>query len=301
MLYKKRSFLKTSKLIIILICLGNFQVIKAQYTKLDISNVTHKQKEVALKIIDISYRDCQKYKNEGLSSKIASPYFKERFATIKAGKSCSDANKNYGKISSLELAAIVKKNSNYFLRYKVKRSKTDWFSEIRVILNKKNKAVGLIQKNYWSDRIYGYNERLKPFKIEANKLNDSIIEQQQYLINKSYTKCIESEIFNDTIQKILNISVKDRWKNNTLKGCKEIKKKLGNISNISFKEYYTDSIAYNRYRYKVQFDSLKKPSEIRLYARLNNTYTGLFVIDVWYDDYFGLKEAIEKSRNELGN
>jgi len=63
--------------------------------------------------------------------------------------------------------------------------------------------------------------------------------------------------------------------------------------------YAAESLV-GKYKGAADFDKLKKPSEIRIYSRLNDKYVGIFVIDVWYDKYIKLERALEKSRNELG-
>ena len=80
--------------------------------------------------------------------------------------------------------------------------------------------------------------------------------------------------------------------------CDSIKKKNGDFKNLRLADYLTDSVSTKIYRYKVNFDKLERESEIRIYSAINDKYSGIFVIDVWYDGYFDFKEAVEKASKD---
>ena len=294
--YSKKKFFQIS-LVFIFICFAQNSV--AQYSKIDISSISDDTKNDIYNFVYNSFTTCSE--TPIITSKNSTSRFRKNFTKNKISSYCSWFTERFGEIEEVLLAEVVYRNENQVFRYKVARTKSDWYSEIRISVNKKGKLDWINSKGFWADWYYEWGENPKPFRVDKTLLNDSIVKQNKEFALKSYSICEASEIYEVNETNAIYRSIRKGWKAEMLKECDSVKAKNGNFKNLMFEEFLTDSISTKIYRYKVDFDELNKPSEIRVYSKLNDKYTGIFVVDVWYDKYFNLKEALEKSRNDLGN
>ena len=236
-----------------------------------------------------------------LTSKNATSSFRKYYDNGKLSNYCRWSTERYGEVTNITLQEVLLRNNKEVYRYKVKRDKADWFFEIRIFLDDKDKFYSINSKSYWSDTFYAWGEDPKYVATDTTTIDQAILKQNHEFAFKSYNICEASEIFDVNETNGIYRSIRKGWKKEMLEECQSIKTTHGNFKNLEFQQYLTDSVSGKIYRYKVQFDKLKQPSEIRIYSRLNDKYSGIFVIDVWYDTYVSLKKAREKSKNELGN
>ncbi|TYA59063.1 hypothetical protein [Formosa maritima] len=271
----------------------------SQYSKIDLSTISEEKKQEVYEFVYQALTTCDEAPS--FTSKKTTYDFRKFYDDNKISSHCKWQEERYGSIASIILDEVIFRNDKEVFRYKVKRSKADWLSEIRIFIDKKGRFTSINTKSYWSDTFYTWGEHPKPFVVDISIVQDSIVKQNNEFALKSYNLCENSEIFELNETNAIYRTIRKDWKKYMLKECDSIKQTHGNFKKLQFSQYLTDSIGFKVYRYQVDFDKMKKPSEIRIYSKLNDKYSGIFVVDVWYDKYFSLKEAREKSRNELGN
>ncbi|MCX7549720.1 hypothetical protein [Xanthomarina sp. F2636L] len=271
----------------------------SQYAKIDLSSISEDKKNEVYNLAYQILTTCNEAPK--LKSKNATLNFRKYYDEVRLARNCKWQEERYGDVTSVVLEEVIFRNDKNVYRYKVKRSKADWLSEIRIFIDEKGKYSSINTKNYWADKFYSWSDNPKPIVVNTELVDDSIIKRNNEFALKSFDICEETELYSLNETNAIYRTIREVRKKQMLEQCRSIKRKYGNFKNLKFIEYLTDSISLKIYRYQVDFDSLKKPSEIRIYSRLNDKYSGIFVLDVWYDQYFSLKKANEKSRNELGN
>lgn len=272
----------------------------AQYSKIELSSIPEAKKNEVHEFLNKAIVNCDKTETLKLTSKNATSRFKKFYKDGKLKTGCYWYSKRYGVVESVELMGAIQRKEYQVLRYKVKRKLAEWDSEIRIFLDDKAKLAGLGAKDYWSDTYYdrGDNPELK--KIDTITIDQSILARNKSFALKSYQTCESSQMFVVNDENAIHRSLRNDWNGKLLIECDSIKRKNGALSNFRFMELYSDAVSTNVYRYKVQFDKLIKPSEIRVYSKLNDKYMGIFVIDVWYDKFYEFDKAKSRSLNDLG-
>lgn len=273
-------------------------ILNAQYQKLDLNSVSEEKKAFALKFLQNVYVN----KNiPVLKVKEATSYFRKKIKEVNVLKSAKKYDEIYGTINSITLAEVLLKNDYKILRYKVKRSETDRFFEFSIGLNEKHKFNFLENKRFWADKYYGFGESPKMIKQDTNSISKELKKQTYEFALRSYNKCNIDSLFKVNESNMVNRALRSNFNKNQLKECDSIKLKHGNLNNVKFEQVLSDSIYTKVYRYRANFENLKTPSEIRVYTNLKDKYKGIFIIDVWFEEYKDFKKATEASRNLLGN
>lgn len=286
-------------LIFFLVCLFSICSFgQSEYRELSIENL--KERDFVYDFLKTVYID---KKEPILNPRNSKASFRTRFKEYDVVKQSIETEKNYGIVTELKLIKIqqIENSKQKVFRYKYRRTYFDRDFEMRVFLNEKNKIIGLITMPFWSDKFYKWNEKPVIKSLDTSLLQINFKKNNFDLAFRSYNKCHIDEFHELNEENTTYRSLKSDWKKRWLKECDSIKVKNGNVSNLKFQEFLTDSLSQNIYRYKVNFSKLEKPSEIRIYSSLTDKYTGIFVIDIWYDKYYDFKKAVEKSRNILGN
>ncbi|NCP61329.1 MAG: hypothetical protein GW839_13660 [Flavobacteriales bacterium] len=291
--------IKLSKCILLLLLFSGEANFFAQNKKIIIDSIAAKVKEDVYKFSFLSYTACESNEFPKLDSINSELRFRMAYENGRILKNCFWFTERYGSIVKMNLKeVIIDENKNKIFRYLVNRSKSDSFSEIRTTINDKGKFISIINKTYWSDILYKYNENPKLDQVSTELLNDSILAKNKEFAFKAYNKCIDTEIFKNDLSNTTYRSFRKNWKTSLMLECDSIKKKNGDFKNLRLADYLTDSVSTKIYRYKVNFDKLERESEIRIYSAINDKYSGIFVIDVWYDGYFDFKEAVEKASKD---
>ena len=235
-----------------------------------------------------------------LSGKDASSYFRKKYKEVDILKAAKLYDYSYGEIVKLDLQEIISDNKIKWLRYTVKRTKSKRLFEIRMGLDKKEKFAAIVYKPFWSDRFYGFSEYPKFKPMDLSTVDSIFKVQSKDFAFRSYNRCNNDSLFKIDSTNTVYRTLKVGFNELQLKECDSIKNKNGNFKNIELLQAHTDSIYTNIYRFKINFEKLQRPSEIRVYTNLENKFKGVFVIDVWFDKFYIRKRAIEKSRNLLG-
>lgn len=287
--------------ILMVIALFTVETGFAQYPSVDMSTISENTKTEIYNFVQQAFMTaCTEEKFSKLPSKITTSRFRKRFTEEKVSSRCQWFVERYGVIEEMSLTQVIEKNNYRIFRYKIKRSMADWYSEIRVFLNTKGKIDILGLKGYWSDVFYDYKEHPKVSKVDPSQLNQSILKKNDEFAFRSYHKCEPSKLYIVDSTNAIYRSIRESWKNKMMVECDSIKRKNGDFNEVEFVESLTDSVSNKIYRYKVKFNKLDQASEIRIYSSLSDKYTGIFVVDVWYDKYLNMNKAIEKSKNDLG-
>ncbi|WP_460218995.1 hypothetical protein [Psychroserpens sp. MEBiC05023] len=272
----------------------------AQYAKIPLTSISEAQKALAKEFVDKTIINCEEITSMKLTSKIATSRFRKFYNKKRLKERCHWYVDRYGEVETAELIEGVRNNELTILRFKVKRQLAEWFMETRVILDEKDKLAILRTKGYWADTFYSRREDPPMHKIDTSKLDKKALKLNTSFALKSYQTCESSQMFVVNNDNAVHRSLRNDWNNELLIECDSIKQKNGALSDFKFVEFYSDSISRNVYRYKVMFDKLTKPSEIRVYTKHNDKFMGVFVIDVWYDKFYEFDKAKSKALNDLG-
>ncbi|SHH56263.1 hypothetical protein [Winogradskyella jejuensis] len=229
--------------------------------------------------------------------------FRTRFKSIDILESAKALDEDFGEIENIELEKVLLSDDSNrkIFRYRVFRRYLDNQFERRVFLDKNDKIIGLTGKGYWSDDYYEGLENPKVVEIDTSLINFNLKKRNLEFAFSSYNECSVNEFIELTEENSSYRSLKKGWKKFLLKECDSIKQKNGKLLNLKYSSSLTDSVFRYVHRYKVNFEKLERPSEIRIYSTLKNRFMGIFVIDVWYDKFYELDRAISKSKNILGN
>ncbi|MCK8480664.1 hypothetical protein [Psychroserpens algicola] len=284
--------------VIVLVLL--WQHSSAQYPKIELSSMSETSKTLVKDFVAKALTDCNATNTLKLSSRNATSRFRKFFTNDQLKESCNWYVDRYGNLEEATLIEAIKDNDFTVYRFKMKRSLAEWHTEMRVVLDKKGKLAGVRTKDYWTDKFYRRKDNPVLQKIDTSKLDKSTLELNKSFALKSYQTCESSEMFVVNETNTIHRTLRNDWDKNLLIECDSIKRKNGELSDFKFVEFYSDSVSRHVYRYKVQFDKLVKPSEIRVYSKHNDKFMGIFVIDVWYDRFYEFDKAKSRALNDLG-
>nr|WP_321235416.1 hypothetical protein [uncultured Psychroserpens sp.] len=284
----------------LIVIIGFGQISFAQHSKIDLSSVSEENKTLVQEFMNKTLVDCNTIETLKLTSRNSTSRFRKFFTEDRLLERCNWYADRYGAIETTELIEAIQDEDFTIFRFKVKRSKAEWYTEMRVVLDEREKLAGIRTKDYWSDTFYSRKENPTIKKIDTSQVDKAILELNRSFALKTYQTCESSQMFVVNETNAIHRSLRNDWNKNLLIECDSIKRKNGALSDFKFVEFYSDSISRHIYRYKVQFDKLIKPSEIRVYAKHNDKYMGIFVIDVWYDKYYEFDKAKSRALNDLG-
>jgi len=272
----------------------------AQHTKIELSSISVEHKTLVHEFINKAIADCSAIATLKLSSRNSTSRFRKFFTEEKLLEACHWYVERYGIVENSELIEAYKNGNFTIYRFKLKRSITEWDLKIRVVLDNKNRLAGIRSKEYWSDKFYPRYENLPIKKIDTSNIDKAALKLNHSFALKSYQKREPPEMLVADATNAIHRSLRKDWNKNLQMECDSVKSKNGNLSSFKFVELYSDSVSRYIHRYKVQFEKLKKPSDIRVYSKLNDKFMGFFVVDVWYDKYYEFDKAKSKSLNDLG-
>lgn len=225
-----------------------------------------------------------------LSSKDFSKYYIREFANV-SYELVNDNwyKKRYGDVKRLKLVEVVKgERERKIFRYKTSYTKVDYDSEIRFIVNKVDQIIGFYRFYFWSDDMFQKRPKLE--RITKDRLDSLVLDQHQTLAFKTYNSCKKEEMFLHTKENTTQESIDAGMRELNLEECDSIKQKNGDFKNLRFVELLKDDYFTRVYRFKLNFDNLEQDSEIRIYCDSEDKYTGIFVVDEWFDKYYGLNK-----------
>lgn len=284
--------------ILVLISINGF----TQFNQIDTLNVNRKIRKEVLEFTINTINVCDGGKYIQLNKNTAELRLLNNYSSLKLKESCKWIKERYGKVEKIKLEQIqIDKNKNLVFRYKVYRDKSDVVQEVRTFLSYRNKYYGLVHKIYWSDKFYQGKEHPQLFINSLDKISLSRKEVLEKFAFDSYNICKRDKLPPITKENTEYRSFRKDWVSEMLLECDSIKQKNGEIKSLKLVQYLSDDVYSKVYRFRVKFEKLSKPSEIRIYANIKNKYRGIFVVDRWYSNYLEFREAIAKSEIDLNN
>ena len=285
------------KIVFICLLLIN-SLVYSQYQKKDTLEFNKEFRKFLHDFALMSYNLCNKGEFIELSEKNSEKGFRERFTKEKVIKACKWYEERYGRIISLRLEEIIENNIKIF-RYKVTRENSDVPQEIRVYLNSINLIYHISSKIYWSDQYSKGNEYPDLFIHSKNQISNIRKKDLESFVLKSYSKCERDYMPLITKENTEYRSYRKDWIPQMIAECDSIKSKNGGFKILKLEQYLCDDVYSKVYRFKIKFEKLAKPSEIRIFTTIKDKYRGIFVVDKWYNNYLELSKAIKKAEQEL--
>ncbi|WP_299621590.1 hypothetical protein [uncultured Tenacibaculum sp.] len=272
----------------------------SQFKQIDITSIDEKIKE---KIFDFTFNTlkvCDGGKYIPLDTNSGEKQLLEFYSIKSVTKNCEWFLERYGKVLDVKLEQVLKSGyQNLIFRFKVFRTHSDIPQECKVFYSSKGKYYGFSTKTYWDDNYDSTNKYPELYIRSIEEITKHRKKELSDFVLNSYNVCDEKNMPTITKGNTVYRSYRKGWTSLQIKECDSIKSKNGIITSLKFEQYLSDDIINKIYRFKVQFDKLSKPSEIRVYANIKDKYRGIFVIDKWYSNYLEFDEAINKSQKDL--
>ena len=273
-------------------------LVYSQYQKKDTLEFNKEFRKFLHDFSLMSFNLCNNGEFIELTEKKSEKGFRERFTKENVIKACKWYEERYGRIKSLRLEEIIENKIKIF-RYKVIRENSDVPQEIMVYLNSNNLIYHISSKIYWSDQYSKGNEYPDLFIQSKNQISSKRKKDLESFVLKSYSKCERDYMPLITKENTEYRSYRKDWISLMIAECDSIKSKNGEFKILKFEQYLSDDVYSKVYRFKVKFEKLTKPSEIRIFATMKDKYRGIFVVDKWYNNYLKLSKAFKKAEQEL--
>lgn len=279
------------KIILVLVCIGFASSVFSQEStvglSLDEKKVIDRLKNIALEFVNAkNAKELPK-----LDSLVADKNFLKRYEKITYEQTGNSwyAN-NYGLVTSLDFVEILESNKNRkIVRFRKSYSETSKKSELRFILNRNHKMVGLISKIFWSDTVYKYGEEPPLVNVNKNQVDKEILKENKLFIEGSLKKCDKTSQFPLNRENMTFGAYNRGFPKRILKGCASIKEEHGDVYSFRLYEVLTDKFTRTVYRYRGAFTENKDNLEIRVIRDLENKFSGLWVVK-WVSDYVKAQE-----------
>ncbi|CAM1346910.1 hypothetical protein [Tenacibaculum crassostreae] len=285
-------------LLIVLLSINSF----GQFSLIDTLSIS---KELRDKVYNFTINNaevCNNGKYQRLDADTAEEQMLKWYSLSSLSKNCNWYNERFGRIEKIKLEQILKsKNKNLIFRYKVFRVKADTPQELRTFYSFRDKYYGFKGKVYWQEE-YDRNNKMPTLFIQSlDKVSINRQKELEGFAFNSYYKCERNLLPEITESNTEYRSFRKDWVSEMFLECDSIKKKNGEIKSLKLVQYLSDDVYSKVYRFRVKFEKLSKPSEIRIYANIKDKYRGIFVVDRWYSNYLEFREAIAKSEIDLNN
>lgn len=272
----------------------------AQFNQVDTLSVDEKIRSKIFEFTLNNINVCNGGKYVQLDADTAEGQMLKWYSLSSLMKNCEWYDERYGRVEKVKLEQILKsKNNNLIFRYKVLRTFSDVPQECRVFYSFRDKYYGYKTKIYWEEN-YDKNNRIPELYIKSlNGISNNRKEELKKFAFDSYNICKKEKVPLITKENTEYRSYRKDWTSEMIRECDSVKQKNGEIKSLKLVQYLSDNVYSRVYRFRVQFDKLSKPSEIRIYANLKDKYRGIFVVDKWYSNYLDFKKATIKSETDL--
>ncbi|MEO9570897.1 MAG: hypothetical protein ABJH82_05195 [Polaribacter sp.] len=196
----------------------------------------------------------------------------------------------FGLLSSYNVEQVlIDENSTLTFRIKVKFSKVDFYSEIRVKVNKTNKIDEIICKSFWYNKYYKVSENPLNALKEISSKN---ITKAKLFLEKTFKNCEKRNYLklnnkiatNRLINSLTNKKIHD--------ACLETKNRLGKLISYKLYEVLTDKKYQIIYRFKAIYE--KEKTELRVYTTLQHKYSGIYIMKYWNDKFYAPSKLPKK-------
>jgi hypothetical protein len=102
---------------------------------------------------------CMTDKYVPITKDIATPWLVREWNEEEERKTCQEINERFGNLTELKIAKTQYYKENYIYRFKVKYSKLNEYSEIRVYTTLDHKFSAYIIKEVWLDKYTKFNPK----------------------------------------------------------------------------------------------------------------------------------------------